>query len=239
MRVMIFSDTYRPQVNGVASSVHTLAHSLKEQGHSVLLCTISAKGRGQVAREGPFPIVRVPAWSFPFYSDVRLATPSGYALTRLVRRFAPDIIHCHTPFGIGWQGLRAARACQVPLIGTHHTLFGEYVSAYSKLGHRMTAHLAVMARRYVALFYNQCDLISCASHFLAGDLASGGMTRLVMIVPNPIDTRRFHPMPRTESPSVDEKAKLIYFGRLAALSTDRSGRASPPALSVCHAGGGW
>src|SRR5262249_44076751 len=85
-----------PQVNGVASSVYTLAHSLREQGYAVLLCTTSTTGRGRVSREGPFPIVRVPAVPFPFYSDVRLATPYGYALTRLVRRFAPDIIHCHT-----------------------------------------------------------------------------------------------------------------------------------------------
>ncbi len=216
MRVMLFSDTYRPQVNGVATSVSTLAQSLTEQGHVVMVCAIIPKGGVSAPDTSPFPVVRAPGVAFPLYGDVRLANPRGLAFTQVVRRFAPDVIHCHTPFGIGWQGARAAHLCGIPLIGTHHTLFGDYIAAYSKLGRQVNQRLATLARRYIARFYNHCDLISCASRFLASDLIAGGMTRPIVIVPNPINTARFRPLSSTEGRQANtDPFRLIYFGRLA------------------------
>ena len=111
--------------------------------------------------------------------------PLAQLLARVVHRFQPDIVHCHTPFSVGWQGLRAARAERIPVLGTHHTLFGEYVNSYLRLGHQVNGRLATLIRRYVAHFYNQCDLTSSASRFLASDLASGGMRRPVHSLTTP------------------------------------------------------
>ncbi len=217
MRVMLFSDTFPPQVNGVATSAHNLARSLTEQGHSVMVCTVLARHPRHAPAEEPFPVVRMRAVSLPLYSDFSLAAPINLSLSRIVRRFQPDVIHCHTPFSIGWQGVRAAHAYNIPLVGTHHTLFGEYVDAYSRLGRDVNQRLATLIRRYVAAFYNQCTLTTSASRFLANDLVSGGMQRRVLIVPNPVDTLRFHPTKRvTAEPTTDEGVRLVYFGRLAA-----------------------
>jgi 1,2-diacylglycerol 3-alpha-glucosyltransferase len=218
MRVMLFADTYPPQVNGVATSVSTLALSLSEQGHAVMVCTVgSARQRNRTAGEESFAVIRKPAMPVPLYTDFTLAAPVGRTFTRLVRRFRPDVIHCHTPFSIGWQGARAAAAHDVPLVGTHHTLFGEYVDAYFRFGHQVNRRIAGLIRRYVATFYNQCDLISCASRFLANDVVSGGLRQPVSIVPNPVNADRFCPLRESSMGCAEgQEIRLIYFGRLAA-----------------------
>lgn len=216
MRVMLFADTYPPQVNGVANSVCTLARALSCQGHEVMVCTAGgrASDRDRCLDE-PFAVVRVAAMPLPLYNEFALAPPIGRAFVRVVRSFQPDVIHCHTPFGVGWRGARAALAAGIPLVGTHHTLFGDYVAAYLRLGHEVNARISTVLRRYVAAFYNQCDVVTCASRYLARDLASGGMTRPVLIVPNALDTEHFRPLP-PNTPHQESGRCIISFGRLAA-----------------------
>lgn len=217
MRVMLVSDTYPPQVNGVANCVYNLAHALHAEGHTVLVCTVLAKRRMRTRQEEPFPVIRTPALPLPMYSDFSLAPPVGLALARVVRRFRPDLVHCHTPFSIGWQALRAARAEHIPVLGTHHTLFGDYVDSYVRLGHQVNGRLATLIRRYVAHFYNQCDLTSSASRFLARDLTSAGLRRPVRILHNPVDTDLFRPLEENERPiRAQRETRIVYFGRLAA-----------------------
>lgn len=214
MRILLFSDTYPPQVNGVATSVQTLARGLVRRGHAVLVCTISPKGGASVLDDEAFPVIRLPGAPLLLSPEVRLANPYGGTCLHLVQRFAPDVIHCHTPFGIGWQGAHAAQVCGIPFIGTHHTLFGAYIAAYSHLGRQMNRPLAALARRYVAGFYNHCDLVSYASQFLADDLLAGGMNRPMVMVPNPLNTALFHPLTALV-PRPAGEARLIYCGRLA------------------------
>lgn len=214
MRVMLFSDTYPPQVNGVATSVHSLARALSDHGHAVMVCTVGG-GRLRAASDDPFVVVRTRAMPLPLYADFTIAPPVVRVFGRLAQRFRPDVIHCHTPFGVGWQGARTALAGRVPLIGTHHTLFGEYVEAYSRLGRQVNRRLAGLIRRYVANFYNQCDVVSCASRYLARDLHAGGMCQPVTIVPNALNTERFQPLSAEEQARKTGK-RIIYFGRVAA-----------------------
>ncbi len=217
MRVMLFSDTYPPQVNGVATCVYNLAHALATGGHSVVVCTVLARRDLQTRPEEAFTVIRTRAVPLPLYSDFSVAPPVGISLGRIVRRFRPDVVHCHTPFSIGWQGARACDAYGIPLIGTHHTLFGEYVESYSRLGHQVNSRIASLIRRYVARFYNRCDVTTTASRFLADDLLSGGLRRPVQIVHNPVKTDLFRPLAAEERRDrAPGEAKIVYFGRLAA-----------------------
>lgn len=211
---MVAADTYPPQINGVASSVATLARALSRQGHDVMVYTAGGQ-RDRASAGESFAVVRARAVPLPLYADFALAPPIGYPFGRLVHRFRPEVIHCHTPFGVGWQGARTARAAGIPLVGTHHTLFGEYVAAYVRLGHEVNGRLAMLLRRYVAAFYNQCDLVTCASRYLACDLVSSGLTRPVTIVPNALDTQRFHPLPSAARRDEGSDARIFSFGRLA------------------------
>jgi 1,2-diacylglycerol 3-alpha-glucosyltransferase len=216
MRIMLFSDTYPPQVNGVSTCVHTLARALSEHGHTVMVYTVNAHDPQGGTLDDPFPVMRVSGVRVPFYADNRLAPPAVPRFDRVVHHFAPDVLHCHTPFGIGWRAISASRATGLPLIGTHHTLFGAYIDLYSHLGTRLNTRLAALARRYIGAFYNHCDVVSCASRFLANDLISGGLKRPVSIVPNPLNTALFHPIVSAPASPEPAEKRLIYFGRLAA-----------------------
>ncbi|MFI5272455.1 MAG: glycosyltransferase [Ktedonobacterales bacterium] len=212
MRVMLFSDTYAPQINGVATSTASLARALSEDGHAVMVCTVG--GRRREGGDEPFVVARAGSVPLPLYGEFSVASPMGGGFGRLVAGFRPDVIHCHTPFSIGWQGARAAHAAAIPLVGTHHTLFGAYVAAYSRLGQQVNQRLAGLIRRYIATFYNQCDSVMCASHYLASDLVSSGLARPLAIVPNALDTERFHPLAPGEATRKTGR-RLISVGRLA------------------------
>ncbi|HKV85865.1 MAG TPA: glycosyltransferase [Ktedonobacterales bacterium] len=213
MRVLLVTDSYAPQGNGVAVSVRTLARTLSGQGHAVAVYTVRACHNSPAVESDAFPIVRRPAWRLPLNDAFSVAAPVDHAVTRLVEDFQPDIIHCHSPFGIGWQGLRAGLARGIPLLGTHHTLYAQYVACYSPFGRRSTQQIGALFRRYVAAFYNRCDLVTCASRFLALDLMSGGMARPLHIVPNAVDVARFAKPAR--SPTTKPGARLLFCGRLA------------------------
>jgi glycosyltransferase involved in cell wall biosynthesis len=213
MRVLLVTDSYAPQVNGVAVSVRTLARTLDAQGHAVAVYTVRAGPGSPVVETDNFPIVRRPAWRLPLNDAFSVAAPVDRAATRLVERFQPDIIHCHSPFGVGWQGLRAGLARGIPVLGTHHTLYAQYVECYSPFGRRSTRQIGALFRRYVAAFYNRCDLVTCASRFLALDLMSGGVARPVKVVPNAVDIARFAAPAR--SLTCERDARLLVCGRLA------------------------
>jgi glycosyltransferase involved in cell wall biosynthesis len=200
-------------VNGVAASVRTLARTLSAQGHAVAVYTVRAGSCSPVVETESFPIVRRPAWRLPLNDAFSVAAPVDRAAPRLVERFQPDVIHCHSPFGVGWQGLRAGLARGIPVLGTHHTLYAQYVECYSPFGRRSTRQISAMFRRYVAAYYNRCDLVTCASRFLALDLMSGGMARPMRVVPNAIDIARFAVPAR--SVTTTRGSRLLVCGRLA------------------------
>src|SRR5262249_13673109 len=211
MRVMFFTDTYPPQQNGVAISVSSLAHALASHGHSVMVYAVRAK-RGLVAAEEAFPVARVRALPVPFYRELGLAAPLSLSLMRRVKAFRPDIIHCHTPFGVGWQAVRASHRYHIPILGTHHTFLGPYASTYSPFGRSINTRLVPLVKRYVAGFYSHCALVTCASRSLEEELTAGGFRQRVMIIPNGTDTAVFHPLPRPPAP--ERALRLLYLGRL-------------------------
>ena len=215
MRVLLLSDSYAPQVNGVATSVRMLARSLTAAGHAVAVYTVRPRaGTGAVEPED-YTVERRPAVSLPLNEAFSVAAPMSRAAGRLVEWFRPDVMHCHSPFGIGWQGLRAGLTLGVPVLGTHHTLFAQYVSCYSRLGGETNQRVAALFRRYVAAFYNRCDLVTCASRFLAIDVLSGGLARPLRVIPNAVDIQRFQVARRSQRPAGDGEARLAFCGRLA------------------------
>ncbi|MGH2485342.1 MAG: glycosyltransferase [Ktedonobacterales bacterium] len=213
MRVLLVTDSYAPQVNGVAVSVRTLARTLSARGHAVAVYTVRVGGGSPVVESDMFPIARRPAWRLPLNDAFSVAAPVDRAARRFIEEFQPDVIHCHSPFGIGWQGLRAGLAHGIPVLGTHHTLYAQYVECYSPFSRLATQRIGALFRRYVTAFYNRCDLVTCASRFLALDLMRGGMARPVSVVPNAVDIERFASPAQPMAPK--RGARLLVCGRLA------------------------
>jgi glycosyltransferase involved in cell wall biosynthesis len=123
LRIALFSDSYLPILNGVSVSIDLLIKELRRQGHSVHLFT----SRCSRHRDTDPNVHRFPALPTPWTKNYPLAIPPFYPMLREFRRHTFDIIHSHTPFTIGFVGLRWAQSHGIPIVATYHTLYDKYV----------------------------------------------------------------------------------------------------------------
>ena len=218
MHVALFTDTFAPQVNGVATVVGNLSRELARRGHEVTVATASSPDTGngdQQARDEGYRVVRYASASLPTYKEMRIAFPTVLKSVTWALDARPNIIHVHTCFGIGWEGVALSRAFEVPLIGTHHTFIRDYMG-HVKLD---IPGADTMARRLVSSFYNRCQLVTAPSQSMADDLRTSRVTVPVEILRNPVDVRRF-----TRAAELREQGRrtlgldgpaIIYWGRVS------------------------
>ena len=128
MRIAIYSEVFTPDKNGVATHTKTLKAGLERAGHDVLVVTADKRIRHHLIDESN--VLRCPA--------VRLKRAYGFGLgmlvsprrLKLVRAFAPDIIHIQSEFAIGLSGVFAARKLALPLVYTVHTMYDDTYVRY-------------------------------------------------------------------------------------------------------------
>jgi len=222
MRIAIFSDTFPPQVNGVASVVRDSANMLASMGHDVAVFTVGDKNRKETTASGAtFDVINLPSLSVPKFiyrgGDFAFALPPGFGTLRALKKFKPDIIHTHTPFTAGWGAVFGKKLCGVPLIGTHHTFYDDYLK-HVKIDY---AWGRKFSWQYTVAYYNRADVVTSPSRVLGADLAHYGLTRRLEIMPNPVNVEFFVP-----ATSAAEKKKLkqrfgagkrsaVYMGRIS------------------------
>ncbi|OGG49580.1 hypothetical protein A2704_07185 [Candidatus Kaiserbacteria bacterium RIFCSPHIGHO2_01_FULL_54_36b] len=218
MRIALFTDTFPPEVNGVANSVVHIARSLSARGHTVRVYTVSKVSAQELERTTGdiFSVKVLPSVGLPIYLGVRVTAPLGLALSD-IREFKPDIIHSHTPFSVGREAIIAARKLRVPLIGTHHTFFNHYLK-HVHLDYQWAQRLSWSL---TVGYYNHCDVVISPTRSLAEELRVHGLKKRCEIVVNAIDTESFRP-PESSTAKEDLKKKLgiserslVYMGRVS------------------------
>lgn len=129
MRVGLFTDTYFPQVSGVATSIRTLKEELEKSGHEVYIFTTTDK---DVARFDDPTIIRLPSMPFISFTDRRMVYRGFFAALKLAKHYELDIIHTQTEFGVGMFGKWIGRALKIPVVHTYHTQYEDYVHYIAK-----------------------------------------------------------------------------------------------------------
>ena len=218
MRIAIFSDTFLPQVNGVASVAHQSAVTLGELGHDVCVFTVSKNNEKDFKSiaEGKFSVVTLPSVKAPAYPGERMTIPIGTTLYK-VKKFNPQIIHTHTPFSVGWEAVWAHKLFKIPLVGTHHTFYDHYLR-HVKMDYEWAKK---PSWKYVVAYYNRCDLALSPSKSLANELISRGLKKPIEVLPNSVNVKLFKPI-ASEAAKKKLKAKfsikgksLVYMGRVS------------------------
>ena len=169
MRILIATDAWQPQVNGVVRTLTMTAAAARMQGVEVSFLT-------------PQSFRTVP---MPFYRDLRLALPSPFKIVRLIAEAAPDNIHIATEGPIGLAVRRYCRRRGLPFTTSFHTRFPEYVSA------RLPIPEAVVWRA-LRWFHGESRAVMAATPALATELRGRGF-RNVVLWPRGVDTTVFHP----------------------------------------------
>lgn len=125
MRIGIFTDTYLPDINGVASSSHILRNELVKHGHEVLVVTTEIK-KGDVYEDDP-NVCRLPGIELRNLYDYRLSSFFSLKAMSKIREMNLDVIHVQTEFSVGIFGKIAAHILNIPVVYTYHTQYEDYV----------------------------------------------------------------------------------------------------------------
>ena len=107
MRIGLFTDTYFPQVSGVATSIRTLKTELEKLGHTVFIFTTTDK---DVNRYEDWQIIRIPSVPFFAFKDRRIAYRGFTKALAIAKQYQLDIIHTQTEFSLGLLGFGSLRS---------------------------------------------------------------------------------------------------------------------------------
>lgn len=174
----MFTNTYAPLVGGIERSVATSTGDLRALGHDVLIVTLQPGERIASTDEPVLRLTTLPG-------DDGL-TSAG--LTEALDRFAPDLVHAHQPFLLGDTARRYARRRGLPLVLTHHTLYGR---AADRVFLRRLEALERAAGRLAVAYSNDCEAVVAPTGSVAALLMEEGVLGEIGIVPTGIDTGRF------------------------------------------------
>ncbi len=186
MRVGIFTDTYKPQVNGVVSSITTLERELRKQGHKVYIITTTDPDAPEVEPN----VLRIPSMEFKPAPQYRLGLVYSSKIIKKIKKLELDIIHSQTEWGVGTFARFAASKLQIPLIHTYHTLY-EYYTHYIFKGHMVSQAKKIAAA--ISKFYcEKCDALIVPTRKVEEILYSYDVEKEMNIIPTGLDIAKFY-----------------------------------------------
>ncbi|MDH7570397.1 MAG: glycosyltransferase [Armatimonadota bacterium] len=183
IRVALFSNSYKPIINGIIASIEALRTFLEAEGHEVYVFAPRYPGyRDTASFVRRFPSVTLSAKvRFP------LAIPVAPRLYREIEQLGIDVFHTHHPFMLGVVAKRIAARLRRPLVTTIHTQYEEYLH-YVPIP---SAILRPRVRRSVRDYCNACQAVTTPARGMAEVVRRYGVSTPVTVVPNGVDLRRF------------------------------------------------
>nr|WP_290699968.1 glycosyltransferase family 1 protein [Halomonas sp. UBA3074] len=212
MRLCIVSETWSPDINGVAHTLSRISYELGQQG--VLVDVIRPRPRVAANTTGVNRELQVQRLALPGYADVQVGLVTPATLRRFWRQHRPDVIYLATQGPLGWAARQAARRLNIPLVAGWHTNFDHYCEDYG------VNWLASSTRRYLRYFHNGCALTLVPTYLQAKALQQQGI-RDTHVLSRGLDGERFSPAHRDhelrQQWGVNEHQPVaLYVGRLAA-----------------------
>ena len=210
MRFAIVTETYPPEVNGVALTVQGLETGLRQRGHAVSL----VRPRQAIESEAADDTLLVRGARLPRYPGLKFGLPATRRLLALWKDSPPDAIYVATEGPLGWSAVRAARRLGIPVATGFHTRFDEYMRDY---GVRFLQHTAL---RWMRRFHNSAQATLVPTRELADFLQAQGFHHPVRLA-RAVDAQHFSPSRRDEALRAQwglgrDDLAVIYVGRIAA-----------------------
>jgi phosphatidylinositol alpha 1,6-mannosyltransferase len=214
VRIAYVTESFPPDVNGVAHTAVRVGEHLVRRGHEPLV--IAPEPAAGLDRPDPsfsFPVVRVRSVGLPVYPGFRVGLP-GRAVRDAIASHRPHLVHLAGPFVLGASGCTAARRLSVPVVAVYATDLPAYARSYhtGKIGQ------AIAWQRLRAV-HNAADRNLAPCTATAADLDANGVER-VWIWARGVDSTRFDPAkrcPRLRRELAPDGELIVgYVGRLAA-----------------------
>lgn len=188
--VSMVTETYPPEVNGVARTVGLMAEGLRKRGHAIQLVRPRQNGHDSAVAGPGFEELLGRGIPIPRYTQLKMGLPAKGELMRAWSARRPDIVHIATEGPLGWSALSAARKLGIPVATDFHTNF----HAYSR--HYGFAWLASPVMAYLRGFHNRADCTMVPTGELAGELEAAGF-RGLRVVGRGVNPQVFTPQCRS------------------------------------------
>lgn len=209
LHIALVTETYPPEINGVAMTLGRLVGGLRARGQRVSLTRPRQPGDGASGGDEQL-VTGIP---IPGYAGLNFGLASKHRLSDAWRRSRPDVVHVATEGPLGWAAIAAARSLGIPVVASFHTNFHNYSRHYG-LG-----WLQRPVNAYLRGFHNRAQLTLAPTPKLTDALGADGYRNLGVMARG-VDTALFDP--RRRDPSLrrawgvgEDDLAVIHVGRLA------------------------
>ncbi|HEY5992988.1 MAG TPA: glycosyltransferase family 1 protein [Gallionellaceae bacterium] len=190
LKVAIITETYPPEVNGVAITIGHMVRVLRKRNHHIQLIRPRQHKQDAAVNEENYEEILLAGMPIPGYPELKVGLPAKGTLVRLWRNQRPHIVHIATEGPLGWTALAAARKLDIPVSTDFHTNFHSYTRHYGigLLQKPMAAYLRHLHNKAA------CTMVPTAT--LQQELEASGYDN-VLVVSRGVDTKLFHPEKRS------------------------------------------
>ncbi|MCD4786525.1 MAG: glycosyltransferase [Candidatus Eremiobacteraeota bacterium] len=222
MNIAIFTDTFLPRFDGVITSILNTAEEFIRRGNTVrVFAPRIRKNQDEMIREylPGLDFSLIPGVSALFYPDFRVTVPVTPWVIRELKKMQADVIHFHTPFTMGMEGILSSAYLSLPLISTFHTYFIE--PEYLKIVHlHRLPGITRFGWAYSNFFHNMCDVTISPSQYTADELIRKNLRCPVRVISNGIPLRASRDLSEEEKEEIRRKFGLkknvmLFIGRVS------------------------
>lgn len=211
LHITLITETYSPEINGVANTLSRLCDGLRTRGHRVEV--IRPRQSEDELRAAGDDLMLCRGWPIPGYPGLQWGQSSMHKLLRRWQRNRPDVLYIATEGPLGLSALRAARRLRIAIVSGFHTNFQQYTRQYG-LG-----FISRLLTSYLRWFHNRSNATLVPSFSQKTELERRGFERLELLSRG-VDCQLFHPSRRSNSLreawglQPDDTA-VLHVGRLA------------------------
>lgn len=240
LHIVLVTETWLPDINGVASSLYQLMRQLKQMGHrislirprqiaeieqQILQIDPNSDSNSEISRfnfcqaiDEQMTVKGVP---IPYYASLRMGLPKTHELVTHFQRLQPDIVHIATEGPLGLQAWRAARRCGIKISTGYHTAFHDFSQHFGKsvFAPLLKPIVATAIMGYLRYFHNRCDATCVPSDKTRQELANIGFKNL-KVIGRGVDKLLFNPEHRSHElrkawGAGEQTTVLMYVGRVS------------------------
>lgn len=212
-RVTLITETFAPEINGVANTLGHLVRGMLARGIKVQVIRPRQNKNDLSNQQDDLHTITLPGLPIPGYSELKFGLPYKRRIQREMQAFAPQAIYVATEGPMGWAAIKAAAALNVPVLSGFHTNFHQYIEHY---------HMGLLegiAYRYLRYFHNLTAGTVVPTRKQADELEEHGFNN-VRVMARGVDSHLFSPEKRDDAlreqwgVSSDDIV-LLYVGRIA------------------------
>lgn len=194
MRIGLFTDTYPPEINGVANSTYILRTELLKQGHDVYVITTNSEGGVATHWEENGTILRFKGAELKFLYGYVMTSPFHFKALQEIKDLNLDVIHAQTEFGVGIFAHICASQLDIPLVSTYHTTYEDYTHYVNLINSKTVDEYAKkLIGRLSKLYGNSSVRVISPSEKTKSMLESYHIRRNIDVIPTGLMLDDFSP----------------------------------------------